>query len=133
MNICPWRTILIVAIMGAALSPADSAETKLLFRAQGATIPSGKPIALGKVEVAVYSAIRVVASTHPDSTTNAMIQLILMEGDEQYLTTLDTIVVSPKASTTRVYQVPGRKLLIEAVTEGSSGSMSVDVIVYGTQ
>lgn len=133
MKIWPWGTLLVVAIMGAAVSPADSAETKLLFRAQGATIPAGKPIALGKVEVAVYSAIRVVASTHPDSTTNAMIQLILMEGDEQYLATLDTIVVSPKTSTTRVYQVPGRKLLIEAITEGSSGSTSVDVIVYGTQ
>lgn len=133
MKISPWRTILIVAIVGAALSPADSAETRLLFRAQGATIPAGKPIALGKVEVAVYSAIRVVASTHPDSTTSAMIQLILMEGDEQYLTTLDTIMVPPKSSTTRVYQVPGRKLLIEAVTEGSSGSTNVDVIVYGTQ
>ena len=133
MKIWPWCTILIVAIMGAALSPADSAETKLLFRAQGATILAGKPIALGKVEVAFFSAIRVIASTHPDSTTNAMIQLILMEGDEQYLTTLDTIVVQPKSSTTRVYQVPGRKLLIEAVTEGSSGSTSVDVIVYGTQ
>lgn len=133
MKISPWRMILIVAIVGAALSPADSAETRLLFRAQGATIPAGKPIALGKVEVAVYSAIRVVASTHPDSTTSAMIQLILMEGDEQYLTTLDTIMVPPKSSTTRVYQVPGRKLLIEAVTEGSSGSTNVDVIVYGTQ
>ncbi|MGC4096099.1 MAG: hypothetical protein QM706_03195 [Nitrospira sp.] len=133
MKIGPWYTMLIVAIMGAALSPAESAETKLLFRAQGATIPAGKPIALGKVEVAVYSAIRVVASTHPDSTTNTMIQLILMEGDEQYLTTLDTIVVPAKSSTTRVYQVPGRKLLIEAATDGSSGSTSVDVIVYGTQ
>ena len=79
MKFWPWYTILIAAIIGTALSPADSAETKLLFRAQGATIPAGKPIALGKVEVASYSAIRVVASTHSDSNENATIQLILME------------------------------------------------------
>jgi len=41
--------------MGTALSTADSAETKLLFKAQGATIPAGKSIDLGKVEVASYS------------------------------------------------------------------------------
>jgi hypothetical protein len=126
-------TILIAALIGTALSPADSAETKLLFRAQGASIPAGKPIALGKVEVASYSALRVVASTHPDSNANAIIQLILMEGDEQYLASLDTIVVPPKSSITRLYPVPGRKLLIEAATDGSSGSTSIDVIVYGTQ
>ena len=128
-----WCTILIVAIMNAALPSADSAETKLLFRAQRATIPAGKAIDLGKVEVGSYSAIRVVASTHPDSAANATIQLILMEGDEQYIASLDTIVVPPKASTTRVYLVPGRKLLIQAAIDGSSGSTSVDVIVYGTQ
>lgn len=133
MKIWPWHTILIAAIIGTALSPANSAETKLLFRAQGASIPAGKPIALGKVEVAFYSAIRVVVSTHPDSNANATIQLILMEGDEQYLTSLDTIVVSPKSSATRLYPVPGRKLLIEATTDGISGSTSIDVIVYGTQ
>ncbi len=133
MKIWTWYTLLIFAVVSTALSPADSAETKLLFRAQGASIPAGKPIALGKVEVASYSAIRVVASTYPESNANATIQLILMEGDEQYLTFLDTIVVPPKSSTTRLYLVPGRKLLIEAATDGSSGSTSVDVIVYGTQ
>lgn len=133
MKMWPWYMLLIFAIIGTTLSPADSAETKLLFRAQGASIPTGKPIALGKVEVAFYSAIRVVASTHPDSNANATIQLILMEGDEQYLTSLDTIVVPPKSSTTRLYPIPGRKLLIEAATDGTSGSTSVDVIVYGTQ
>jgi len=133
MKSWPGYAILIAAIMGTALSPADSAETKLLFRAQGTSVPAGKPIALGKVEVASYSAIRVVASTYPDSNANAIIQLILMEGDEQYLTSLDTIVVPPKSSITRLYPVPGRKLLIEAATDGSSGSTSIDVIVYGTQ
>lgn len=126
-------TTLIAVIMGTALSPANSAETKLLFRAQGATIPVGKPIVLGKVEVALYSAIRVVASTHPDANENVTIHLILMEGEEQYLTSLDTIVVPAKSSTTKLYPLPGRKLLIEAATDGSSGSTSVDVIVYGTQ
>ena len=133
MKSWPWYAILIAAIMGTALSPADSAETKLLFRAQGTIVPAGQPIALAKVEGASYSAIRVVASTHPDSNANALIQLILMEGDEQYLTSLDTIVVPPKSSITRLYPVPGRKLLIEAATDGSSGSTSIDVIVYGTQ
>lgn len=133
MRIWVRYTILIAALMGTSLSPVNSAETKLLFRAQGASIPAGKPIALGKVEVASYSAIRVVASTHPDSNATAMIQLILMEGDEQYLTSLDTIVVPPKSSITRLYPVPGRKLLIEAATDGSSGSTSIDVIVYGSQ
>ena len=109
MKIWPWSTILIAAIIGTALAPAGSAETKLLFRAQGVSIPTGRPIALGKVEVAFYSAIRVVVNTHPDSSANATIQLILMEGDEQYLTSLDTIVVPPNSSTTRVYQVPGRR------------------------
>ena len=125
--------ILIAAIIGTALSPADSAETKLLFRAQGATIPVGKPIVLGKVEVALYSAIRVIASTHPDANASATIRLIVMEDGEQYLTSLDAIVVPPKSSATRLYPVPGRKLLIEATTDGSSGSTSIDVIVYGTQ
>lgn len=133
MKIVTRCTILMAAIIGTALSPADSAETKLLFKAQGATISAGKAIDLGKVEVASYSAIRVVASTHPDSAAQATIQLILMEGDEQYLASLDTIIVPPKSSTTRVYQVPGRKLLIQAAIDGSSGSTSVDVIVYGTQ
>jgi hypothetical protein len=133
MKICSWYTILIIAIIGTALSKADSGEIKLLFRVQGATITAGKSIDLGKVEVASYNFIRVIASTHPDSAANATIQLILMEGDEQYLASLDTIVVQPKSSTTRVYQVPGRKLLIQAAIDGSSGSTSVDVIVYGTQ
>ena len=132
MKMWPWHTILIVAIIGTALSTADSAETKLLFRSQGATVPAGKSIDLGKVEVASYSSIRVVASTRPDSAANATIQLILMEGDEQYLASLDSIVVPP-TSTTRVYQVPGRKLLIQAAIDGNSGSTSVDVIVYGAQ
>lgn len=133
MKIWSWYTFLIVIVIGTTLSTADSAETKLLFRAQGASIPAGKSIALGKVEVAVYHSIRVVASTHPDSTAQATIQLILMEGDEQYLASLDTIVVPPQSSTTRVYLVPGRKLLIQAAMDGTSGSTSVDVIVYGTQ
>jgi len=133
MKIWPWYTILIVAIIGTALSTADSAETKLLFRSQGATVPAGKSIDLGKVDVASYSSIRVVASTRPDSAANATIQLILMEGDEQYLASLDSIVVPPTSTTTRVYQVPGRKLLIQAAIDGSSGSTSVDVIVYGAQ
>ena len=133
MKMWPWHTILIVAIIGTALSTADSAETKLLFRSQGATVPAGKSIDLGKVEVASYSSIRVVASTRPDSAANATIQLILMEGDEQYLASLDSIVVPPTSTTTRVYQVPGRKLLIQAAIDGNSGSTSVDVIVYGAQ
>gem|GEM_PF-4538382 len=37
-----------------------------------------------------------VITTHPDSNANVTIQLILMEGDEQYLTSLDTIVIPPK-------------------------------------
>ena len=133
MKISPWYTILIVTVIGTALSTADSAETKLLFRSQGATVPAGKAIDLGKVDVASYSSIRVVASTRPDSAASATIQLILMEGDEQYLASLDSIVVPPKSTTTRVYQVPGRKLLIQAAIDGSSGSTSVDVIVYGAQ
>lgn len=133
MGIWSCSSILIAVIMATGFSPADSAETKLLFRAQGATIPAGKPIALGKVEVALYSAIRVVASTHPDANANVTIQLILMEGDEQYLTPLDTLMLPPKTSTTRLYPVPGRKLLIEAAADGSSGSTNIDVIVYGAQ
>lgn len=133
MRMWSCSTVLIAAIMGTAVSPVDSAETKLLFRVQGATIPAGKPIALGKVEVASSGAIRVIADSRPDSTATVTIQLILMEGDEQYLAALDTIVVPPKSSTTRLYPVPGRKLLIEAATDGSSGSTSIDIIVYGTQ
>jgi hypothetical protein len=133
MRMWSWCTILIVALIGTTLSAADAAETKLLLRAQGASIPAGKPIALGRVEVAFYSAIRVVVTTHSDSNANTTIQLILMEGDEQYLTSLDTIVIPPKSSITRLYPVPGRKLLIEAATDGSSGSTNVDVIVYGAQ
>lgn len=133
MRMWSCSMILIAAITGTALSPADSAETKLLFRVQGATIPVGELIVLGKVEVALYSAIRVIASTHPDANANVTIRLIIMEDGEQYLTSLDAIVVPPKSSTTRLYPVPGRKLLIEATTDGSSGSTSIDVIVYGTQ
>ena len=83
MKIWLWSTILIAAIIGTALAPADSAETKLLFRAQGVSFPTGMPIALGKVEVAFYSTIRVVVNTHPDSNANETIQLILMEGLQQ--------------------------------------------------
>lgn len=126
-------TILLAAIAGTAFSHADSTETKLLFRSQGATIPAGKPIVLGKVEVAHYSAIRIVASTHPEANASATIRLMLMEAEEQYLTPLDTIVIPPKSSATRLYPVPGIKLLIEAATDGSSGSTSIDVILYGTQ
>jgi hypothetical protein len=72
-------------------------------------------------------------NTHPDSNANGTIQLILMEGDEQYLASLNTIVVPPNSSATRPYSVPGKRLLIEAATEGGSGSTSIDVIVYGTQ
>lgn len=124
--------MVIAAVICTAVSPVEVGETKLLFRAQVATIPAEKPIALGKVEVAFSSAIRVVTSLHPDFPTIATIQLILMEGGGALLNVFRHHRGPPKSTATRLYSVPGRQLLIEAASEGSAGSTTIDVIMYGT-
>ena len=106
--------------------------SKLVFRTpQGAvSIPAGKSKQLGIVDVSPYSKIRIVADERMGSGTGISIRLTIAEGDE-LVAQLDVLSLVPKAQITKVYDVPGTKLIIYADAIGGAGSDGVDVLIYG--
>lgn len=106
--------------------------SKLAFRTpQGAvSIPAGKSKQLGIVDVSPYSKIRVVADERTGSGTGISIRLTIAEGDE-LVAQLDVLSLIPQTQVTKVYDVPGTRLIIYADAIGGSGSDGVDVLIYG--
>jgi len=106
--------------------------SKLAFRtAQGAvSVPAGKSKQLGIVDVSPYSKIRVVADERTGSGTGVSIRLTIAEGDE-LIAQLDVLSLAPQTQITKVYDVPGTRLIIYVDAIGGSGSDGVDVLIYG--
>lgn len=106
--------------------------TTLLFRtASGAVlVPAGTKKTLGTADVSNSGQIRVVCDERTGSSVGVTIKLTITEGDA-LVASLDTIVLAPHGQTTRVYDVPGTKLTIDAQANAGTGSAGVDVFVYG--
>ena len=107
--------------------------TTLAFRtAPGAvSIPAGQSKTLGTVDVHPFDRIRVVADERVGSAGPVVIRITLTEGNE-LVAQLDTLTLQPRSQQTRVYEAPGTKLTLFADATGTSGSSSVDVLVYGS-
>ena len=107
--------------------------TILAFRTKkgAVSLPAGKSVHLGTVEVSPFERIRVVADERVGSPTNIAVRLTITEGDE-LVAQLDTFVLTPHSQLTRVYEVPGTKLSIYAdALGGAVGADALDVLVYG--
>jgi type III secretion protein HrpB1 len=107
--------------------------TTLAFRTPpgAVNIPVGQSKALGAVDVHAFERIRVVADERAGSAGPVVIRLTITEGSE-LVAQLDTLTLQPHSQLTRVYEVPGTRLSIFADATGTSGSSSVDVLVYGS-
>ena len=105
--------------------------SKLVFRTpQGAvSVPAGKSMQLGIVDVSPYSKIRIVADERAGSGTGVSIRLTIAEGDE-LVAQLDVLSLGPHAQITQVYDVPGTRLIIYVDAIGGAGSDAVDVLIY---
>ena len=106
--------------------------SKLVFRTPpGATpIPAGQSKQLGTVDLTAYSKIRVLADERVGSPSGVKIRLTITEGNE-LVGQLDVLQLTPQATVTRAYDVPGTKLSIFADAAAGVGSDGVDVLVYG--
>jgi type III secretion protein HrpB1 len=106
--------------------------SKLAFRTpQGAvSVPAGKSKQLGIVDVSAFSKIRIVADERAGSGTGISIRLTIAEGDE-LVAQLDVLTLTPQTQITKVYDVPGSRLIIYADAIGGAGSDGVDVLIYG--
>ena len=121
-----------VAMFGFA-PPSHASDTALLFRTQvgAVSIPQGQSKTLGVVDIHDCRQIRVVADERIGSPSNVVIRLTIMEGNE-LVAFLDSFVLAPHSQLTRVYDVPGTKLMISAEAQGvGAGSDAVDVLLYG--
>jgi len=107
--------------------------SKLAFRtpAGSVSIPAGQSKQLGIVDVSPFSKIRVVADERTGSGTGINIRLTITEGSE-LVAQLDTFILTPRAQTTRVYEVPGTQLTIFADAMGGTGSDGIDLLIYGS-
>jgi type III secretion protein HrpB1 len=107
-------------------------STKLAFRTPpgGVSVPAGQSKQLGTVDVSPFSKIRVVADERVGSATGISIRLTITEGNE-LVAQLDVLHLTPHSQVTRVYDVPGTKLMIFADAVGGSGSDGIDVLLYG--
>ncbi|MCW3996099.1 MAG: hypothetical protein NWE98_08140 [Candidatus Bathyarchaeota archaeon] len=106
--------------------------SKLIFRtpAGAVSIPAGTSKQLGVVDVSAYSRIRIFANERP-GPSNVNIRITLTEGAE-LVSQLDTLVLSPKSSVTRMYEVPGATLTIFADALPGTGNDGVDFLVYAS-
>jgi len=106
--------------------------SKLVFRTpQGAvSVPAGTSKQLGIVDVSPYSKIRIVADERAGSGTGVNIRVTIAEGDE-LVAQLDVLSLVPQAQITKVYDVPGTRLILYVDAIGTKGSDGVDVLIYG--
>ena len=108
-------------------------ENILAFRTKpGAeSVRGGETKELGTVEVSRFDKIRLVCDERIGSTCNVLVRLTIMEGNE-LVAFLDTVLLTPHAQLTRVYDVPGTKLNIAVDGIGASSTQgAVDVLIYG--
>lgn len=114
-------------------TPIHELENVLAFRTKvGAeTVKGGETKELGIVETSRFDKIRLVTDERIGSTCNVLVRLTMMEGNE-LVAFLDTVLLTPHAQTTRVYDVPGTKINVAIDGIGAANtSGSVDVLVYG--
>jgi hypothetical protein len=112
---------------------AHQVENVLAFRTKvGAeSIKGGQTIELGTVEVGHFQKIRLVCDERIGSTCNVLVRMTIMEGNE-LVASLDQVLLTPHAQTTRVYDVPGTQLSISIDGIGSATTQgAVDVLLYG--
>src|ERR1700753_3124203 len=95
------------------ITPSHPVENVLAFRTKpGAeSIKGGETKELGVVEVSHFRKIRLVCDERIGSTCNIRVRMTIMEGSE-LVASLDQVLLTPHAQTTRVYDVPGTKLSI---------------------
>ena len=108
-------------------------ENVLAFRTPpGAVeIPAGQNKHLGTIDTSRFDKIRLVTDERIGSTANLVLRLTIMEGDE-LVAQLDTVMLTPHAQVTRVYDVPATKIGVYADSVGPAGSRAgIDVLVYG--
>jgi hypothetical protein len=114
-------------------TPIHEVENTLAFRTKvGAeSVKGGETKELGHVDTSRFDKIRLVADERVGSTCNVLVRLTFMEGNE-LVAFLDTVLLTPHAQTTRVYDVPGTKIDVSIDGIGAaSTSGAVDVLIYG--
>ncbi len=114
-------------------TPIHELENVLAFRTKlGAeTLRGGETKDLGNVDTSHFDKIRLVADERIGSTCNVLVRLTFMEGSE-LVAFLDTVLLTPHAQTTRVYDVPGTKINVAIDAIGAANTNgSVDVLIYG--
>jgi hypothetical protein len=106
--------------------------TELVFRTSPSfvNIPAGGLITLATVSVANFDQIRVVASVTLGSHSPVVFILVFIEGANESVAPLDTLVLTPGANVTRVYAVPGRTLKILGLVNDLEKSSAAQVLVY---
>jgi hypothetical protein len=87
---------------------------------------------LGYVDTSKCERIRVVADERIGSGSGVRIRLTIMDGNE-LVAFLDELYLSPFSQITRVYEVPGVKLAVDAdaLPGSGTGNDGVDVLIYG--
>jgi len=114
-------------------TPLHELENILAFRTKpGAeSVRGGETKELGVVETAHFDKIRLVADERIGSTCNVLVRMTFMEGNE-LVAFLDTVLLTPHAQVTRVYDVPGTKINLAIDGIGAANtSGAVDVLIYG--
>ena len=114
-------------------APIRERETILAWRTKpgGENIKGGETKILSNIETAGFDKIRLVCDERAGSTCNVQVRLTFMEGNEQ-VAFLDTLMLTPHAQATRVYDIPGVKLEVAIDAVGAPVTQgTVDVLLYG--
>jgi len=114
-------------------TPIHELENVLAFRTKvGAeTVKGGETKDLGNVETSHFDKIRLVADERIGSTCNVLVRLTFMEGNE-LVAFMDTVLLTPQAQVTRIYDVPGTRINVAIDGIGAANTNgSVDVLIYG--
>jgi hypothetical protein len=85
---------------------------------------------LGSFQTSRYQRIRVAADCRFDSTSSAVIRLILVESGGA-VGDLDRYSLSRGNSVQQVYEVPGTEILVTADAPVAGGTADIDVTVWG--
>jgi len=106
--------------------------TQLVFRTTPifVNIPAGAFITLATINVANFDQIRVVAGVNLQSRSPVVINLIIVEGADELVARLDSMVLTPGANVTRVYAVPGKTLRVFGQVNDLEKSSAAQVLVY---
>jgi hypothetical protein len=108
-------------------------ETVLAWRTKpgGESIKGGETKNLATIDTAGFDKIRLVCDERVGSTCNVQVRLTFMEGAE-LVAFLDTLMLTPHAQATRVFDIPGTKLEVAIDAVGAPPTQgTVDVLIYG--